>query len=105
MDGVGDLEGGAGLLRGCRTGEGDGEDTEDGRVFGSLFRLSALSSSTGRSLAFRRSCRAAEETFLTDEPAHTHMCKGWSCSADLHFLNSTCMMEQVTSSAVWIDYS
>lgn len=68
VDGVGDREGGAGLLRGCRTGEGDEEGTEDGRVFGSVFRLSALSSCPCRSLAFRRSCRAAEAMFLTEKP-------------------------------------
>lgn len=54
-EGVGEREGGGGL-RGCRTGEGDGEDMEEGRGLGSVFRLSALSSISGRcSLAFKRS--------------------------------------------------
>lgn len=65
VDGVGDREGGGGL-RGCSTGEGDSEDMEEGRVFGSVFRLSTLSSISGRcSLAFRRSWDRAEEIFLT----------------------------------------
>lgn len=55
LDGVGEQEGGGGLW-GCRTGKGDGEDIEEGRGLGSAFRLSALSSISGRcSLAFKRS--------------------------------------------------
>lgn len=55
VDGVGEREGGGGL-RGCRTGEGDGEDIEEGLGLGSTLRLSALSSTSGRcSLAFKRS--------------------------------------------------
>jgi len=66
VDGVGDREGGGGL-RGCRTGEGNGEDIEEGRVFESAFRFSTLSSISGRcSLAFRRSWNTAEEIFLID---------------------------------------
>lgn len=61
VDGVGEREGGGGL-RGCRMGEGDGEDIEEGRGLGSAFRLSAFSSISGRcSLAFKRSCNTAEE--------------------------------------------
>ena len=67
VDGVGDREGGGGL-RGWRTSEGDGEDIEEGRVFGSAFRLSALSSMSGRcSLAFKRSWSTPDEIFLTHD--------------------------------------
>lgn len=64
VDGVGDRDGRGGL-RGCRTSEGDGEDIEEGRVFGSVFRLSALSSMSDRcSLAFKRSWNTAKKAFV-----------------------------------------
>lgn len=66
VDGVGDREEGGGL-RGCSTGEGDGDEIEEGLGFESVLRLSALSSISGRcSLAFRRSYNTGEEIFLTD---------------------------------------
>lgn len=55
VDGVGDRGGGV-SLRGCRTGEGDGEEIKEARTLGSVFRLSTLSSISGRcSLALKRS--------------------------------------------------
>lgn len=57
LDGVGRREGGGGLW-GCRSGKEDGDDMEEGEGLGSVFRLSALSSTSGRcSLALRRSCK------------------------------------------------
>lgn len=55
VDGVGDRGGGVGL-RGCRTGAGEGEEIKEARTLGSVFRLSTLSSMSGRcSLALKRS--------------------------------------------------
>lgn len=55
VDGVGEWEGGR-RLRGCMTGKGDVDDIEERRGLGSAFRLSVLSSVSGRcSVAFKRS--------------------------------------------------
>lgn len=55
VDGVGEQEGGRRLC-GCMTGKGDVDDIEGRWGLGSVFRLSALSSVSGRwSVTFKRS--------------------------------------------------